>query len=125
VVDDDPTVLLILRGTLERMTNSPQIVVARDGTEALAKVQNGSFDLVITDVRMPGIDGIQLVKAIRALKVDTAVIWITAYGCHGLHAAGERLGVYRCLDKPFSISQIRQATLEVLETIQHPMATDE
>ena len=120
IVDDDPRVLLILRTTLERMKNGYRIVAARDGAEALQKVTAQPFDLVITDVRMPGIDGIELVEAIRASTLNTAVIWITAYGCHRLQAECERLDVYRCLDKPLRIGQIRQAALGALETNRGP-----
>lgn len=115
IVDDDPKVLLILRTTLERMSGEYGVVTARDGMEALAKVEDDPFDLVITDVRMPGIDGIELVEAIRALSVDIALIWITAYGCHNLQAKGDQLNVYRCLEKPLRIGEIRRVVLGALE----------
>ena len=124
IADDDPRVLLILRTTLERMKNGYSIVAARDGAEALQKVATQPFDLVITDVRMPGIDGIELVEAIRASKLNTAVIWITAYGCNRLQAERDRLDVYRCLDKPLRIGEIRQAALEALETNMGPERTE-
>jgi DNA-binding NtrC family response regulator len=125
IADDDPGVLLILRTTLERMKNGYRIVAARDGAEALQEVAAQSFDLVITDVRMPGIDGIALVEAIRTSKPNTAVIWITAYGCHRLEAERDRLDVYRCLDKPLRIGEIRQAALEALETNMGPETTEQ
>jgi CheY-like chemotaxis protein len=114
IADDDPAVLLILRATLERMENGYGIVVAKDGAEALQEVLAQPFDLVITDVRMPGLDGIELVEAIRASKLGVAVIWITAYGCQNLRAECERLNVYCCLDKPLRIEEIRRAALEAL-----------
>jgi len=125
IVDDDPRVLLILRATLERMRDGYQIVAARDGTEALEKIRDEPFDLVITDVRMPGVDGIELVEAIRTSNSHTAVVWITAYGCHKLQAEYSRLDVYRCLDKPLRIGEIRQAALEALENAQRPGEQDE
>ena len=125
IADDDPMVLIILRATLERMKNGYRIVAVQDGMEALRRVEAELFDLVITDVRMPGIDGIVLVEAIRALQVHTAAIWITAYGCHKLQAECERLDIYRCLDKPLRIGEIRQAVIEALETRVRPDRTDE
>jgi CheY-like chemotaxis protein len=116
IADDDPRVLLILRTILERVKNGYRIVAVRDGPEALKKVEAQPFDLVITDVRMPGVDGIELVKAIRSLEVNTAVIWITAYGCHNLQEECDRLDVYRCLDKPLRIGALRQAAIGALET---------
>jgi CheY-like chemotaxis protein len=124
IADDDPRVLLILRTTLERMKNGYSIVAAQDGAEALQKVAAQPFDLVITDVRMPGIDGIELVEAIRASRLNMAVIWVTAYGCHRLHEECDRLNVHRCLDKPLRIGEIRQAALEALETNMRPEKTE-
>lgn len=115
IVDDDPKVLLILHTTLDRMGDGYRIVAARDGMEAWELFEEEPFDLVVSDVRMPGIDGIELVKMIRALNTDTAVIWITAYGCHELHAERERLNVDHCLDKPLRIDEIRQVALEAME----------
>jgi CheY-like chemotaxis protein len=114
IADDDPRVLLILRAILERMRGGYLVVAAGSGTEALEKIEDRPFDLVITDVRMPGVDGIELVEAIRALNRNTAVIWITAYGCHKLQAECDRLAVHCCLDKPLRIGEIRQAALEAL-----------
>lgn len=116
IADDDPRVLLILRTTLERMENDFSIVAARDGAEALLRVEAEPFDLVITDMRMPGMNGIELVEAMRALDLDTAVVWITAHGCHRLQAESDRLDICTCLDKPLRIGKIRQAALEALET---------
>jgi CheY-like chemotaxis protein len=124
IVDDDPRVLLILRATLERMSNGYQIVAAQAGTEALEKIRDKPFDLVITDVRMPGIDGIELVKAIRTLNLNTAVIWITAYGCHKLQEECDRLAIDRCLEKPLRIGEIRQAALAALENKHRSENTD-
>jgi CheY-like chemotaxis protein len=116
IADNDPRVLLILNATLERMKKECRIVAVRDGTEALQELRNQPFDLLITDVRMPGIDGIELVEKVRDLDLDTKVIWITAYGCRRLQRERERLTVHGCLDKPLRIGGIRQAALEALET---------
>ena len=124
IADDDPRVLLILRTTLERMKDGYRIVAARDGKEAMQSVKAEPFDLVITDIRMPGMNGIELVDAMRALDLDTAVIWITAYGCHKLRAEYERLNVYRCLDKPLRIGEIRRAALGALDTNLRPERTE-
>lgn len=117
IVDDDPTVLHILHAILAHMRNGYQIVAAQDGRAALAMIEDEPFDLVITDIKMPGVDGIELAESIQGMNATTAVIWITAYGCHRLQAECERLGIYRCLDKPLRISEIRQVALEALRSI--------
>jgi DNA-binding NtrC family response regulator len=124
IVDDDPVVLLILRATLERMANGYLIVATSNGAEALAEIDDTPFDLVVTDVRMPGIDGIELVEEIRARKIDTPVIWITAHGCYNLQAESARLDVYRCLDKPLRIEKIREAARQAMGLIPAPEQKD-
>lgn len=114
IADDDPAVLFILRAALEGMENGYGIVAAQGGAEALELVLAHPFDLIITDVRMPGLDGIDLVEAIRASGLTVAVIWITGYGCHNLRAECERLNVYCCLDKPIRIGEIRRSAQEAL-----------
>jgi YesN/AraC family two-component response regulator len=115
IADDNPKVLLILKATLERMEAAYTIVTARNGKEALREFEKEVFDLVITDVRMPGLDGIELVEEIRALDTETAIIWITAYGCKNLHDDRIRLNVHHCLDKPLRIGEIRYAALKALD----------
>lgn len=115
IIDDDAKVLLIMRATLEKLGNTYRIATAGDGREALAKAKNQPFNLIISDVRMPGIDGIRLVEMIRALNTETAIIWITAYGCENLKAECERLNVSDCLEKPLRINEIRRAVLAALK----------
>jgi DNA-binding NtrC family response regulator len=115
IVDDDPKVLLVLQATLERMGKGYHILTAHDGSEALAMIEDMPFDLLVADIRMPGVNGIKLVETMRASNVSTEVIWIAAYGCHKLEAIREQLKVYRCLDKPLRIGEIRQAVLDALQ----------
>ncbi|MGD8403499.1 MAG: response regulator [Anaerolineales bacterium] len=114
LVDDDSSVLLVMRATLENLEKDTELVTAGSGKEALMKFKQEAFDLVISDVKMPGIDGIELVEAIRRLDTNAAVIWITAYGCRKLEENMQRLDVYRCLEKPLRIQEIRLAAREAM-----------
>ena len=122
IVDDEPRVLSILGVILDRMNKMEQIkygfesVTADGGKQALHEVEQGAFDLVISDVIMPGMGGVELVEAIRALGLETAVIWITAFGSQALQADRKRLDVHSCLDKPLLINEIRQAALDAMGT---------
>jgi CheY-like chemotaxis protein len=122
IVDDEPRVLSILGVILDRMNKMEQIkygfeiVTADGGKQALREVEQGAFDLVISDVIMPGMGGVELVEAIRALGLETAVIWITAFGSQALQADRKRLDVHSCLDKPLLINEIRQAALDAMGT---------
>ena len=118
VVDDEARVLLILHDTLQRLGSNFEVVTAQSSSEALTIAGNEGFDLVITDLRMPGMDGVELTQALRAMYPEIRVIWITAYGCHKAHNESARLGVFRCLEKPLEIKQIRQVALEALNRAQ-------
>jgi DNA-binding NtrC family response regulator len=118
VVDDDERVLFVFRGALVRLGSDYEIVTAQNGCEALERAREASFDLVITDLRMPDMDGIALTEAIRAMDSGVVVIWVTAYGCHKLKADAARLAVYGCLDKPVEINEIRETARKALEVVQ-------
>ena len=62
--------------------------------------------MVITDLNMPGLDGVALTKGIRQASPDTVVVWITAFGRHNRRADAERIKIYRCDDKPLEVDQI-------------------
>ncbi len=112
VVDDEEQVVFVLRNSLQKLGSMYEIVTANSGQEALEKVRNGSFDLLITDLRMPGIDGISLTEAVRETDPDTKVIWISAYD--HLATDANRLGVYRYVAKPLDVTEIRQIAREGL-----------
>jgi DNA-binding NtrC family response regulator len=118
VVDDDESVLAVLRDVLIRLGQGYEIVTAGDGRDALAIVGQMRFDLVITDLMMPDVDGIVLTQHIRESTSDTAVIWMTAYGCHRVRAEAARLAVYCCLEKPVEVGRIRQTVREALELVE-------
>ena len=119
IVDDEAPVLMVYRGTLQRIGKGYEIVTAQGGHEALEQARAAPFDLVITDIRMPGMDGIELTRSMRDLNPGAAVIWITAFGCGRVYAECEELSVFRCLDKPVEIVELRRATLEALGADGH------
>jgi YesN/AraC family two-component response regulator len=115
IVDDEARVLLVLSTALKVLDNEFEVATARNGREAITKIEKGEFDLIITDIKMPGIDGVQLTERIRSIDPDAIVVWITGYGCFNIDAASTRLDVFRCLNKPVKIGQIRQVASEALQ----------
>jgi CheY-like chemotaxis protein len=115
VVDDDEQILLVWRGALEGCAEAWRVETARSGHEALEKIRAASFDLIVTDLRMPGMDGCDLTVAVRGLAGNVPVIWITAYPQPGALAKAEALAVRRFLNKPMSVAQIRQVVAQTLE----------
>jgi CheY-like chemotaxis protein len=115
IVDDEEQVLFVLCQALMGLGSGYEIVGAQSGREALERVKENSFDLVLTDLRMPGTNGVELTESIRGMDSGLAVIWMTAYGCSGVKAEADRLGVHRCLDKPLEVMVLRQIVREALD----------
>lgn len=78
------------------------VSLVKDGTEALQKWSSESFDLIIMDIRMPGIDGMEVLKRIRMLDTETMIIIISAYGDMDSVIEAMRLGANDFFAKPFS-----------------------
>ena len=115
VVDDDARVRFVLRGALQGLGDGYEILAAGDSQEALAQVKAQPIDLLITDLRLPRMDGMQLTAALGAENPDLQIVWITAYGCHRVYDAGQRLQITYCLDKPLEIDALRAVVLRILE----------
>jgi DNA-binding NtrC family response regulator len=117
VVDDDAMVLFVLHDTLKRLGEGFEIVTTASGVEALDQVKKMPFDLVITDVSMPDMGGVELTEAIKVLNLGMAVIWITAYGSNSVYADAVRLGVHCCRDKPVEVDDLLAIAREALEPV--------
>ena len=116
IVDDEKRVLFVLRKTLERVDAGYEIVTASDGRAALEAFADAPSDLVITDLRMPGMDGVALTEAVRRQDSDVVVIWISDFGCRQVQNTAKRLNVYRCMNKPLEIQEIREAVRQALQS---------
>jgi len=114
VVDDDPMVLFVFQDTLQKLGDQYEIVTTQSGRQALDEIRARPFALVITDLTMPDLGGVELSEAITQTRPDTVVVWITAYGCHSVFAEAARLGIYRCYDKPLEVDEILQIAREAL-----------
>ncbi|HOJ33341.1 MAG TPA: response regulator [Candidatus Hydrogenedentes bacterium] len=112
IVDDDRNVREILREALE--TRNISATCAADGTEALEILERQSFHLIITDIRMPRMDGISLIRTLRARNNTTPVIVIT--GSNDPEDAHEALqtGACACIFKPFQLKQLFEAVTTAL-----------
>lgn len=105
IVDDEPLVRNFLNEVLKR--EGYRIDMAVDGESALKKVEKNYYDVIITDVRMPGINGLALLEKIKDLSPSTAVIVITAYGSIENAVEAMKVGAYDYLTKPIVPEQIK------------------
>jgi DNA-binding NtrC family response regulator len=114
LVDDDGQVLFVLGASLRRMAVPCDVVTAQDGREAYHLLRANAFDLLVTDIRLPGIDGVTLTGLARSSAQQIGVVWITAHGCAQLREDAARLGVYLCLEKPVEVSEFRRVVEQAL-----------
>ena len=114
IVDDEERVLFVLQNALMKLEEGIEVVGAHTAQDALRKIGDRGAELVITDLIMPDMDGIEFTERIRAMEESPTVVWMTAYGCRSLMEDAERLGVYRCVEKPLEIDQVRQRAREAL-----------
>ncbi len=116
IVDDEAFVAMTLQEGLEKLPDC-DIATATSGQEALQFFQEQPYDLLITDYRMPDIDGLTLAGQIQQLHPQTATIVITAYGDSVLRHHAQEIAVEHVLDKPVQLSEVRQVTSQVLDNI--------
>jgi len=90
------------------------VTLANDGAEALALFNGNDFDLVITDIKMPIMDGLQLVQAIRKTGSKTDVIMVTAYGEVETYLKAMSLGTAEYINKPIRIKELKRIVHKVL-----------
>jgi DNA-binding NtrC family response regulator len=105
IVDDEPDMLKLLSMIIREKTPH-QAVTTNNPHEALELAGQGDFALVITDLKMPGLDGIELLEAIRRVDEDVPVIFITAYGSVESAIETMQKGGFDFITKPFKKEQI-------------------
>jgi len=113
VADDDPAVRQSLERTLTR--EGYQVVLAPDGQAALERLQAGGIDLVLTDLRMPGLTGLELLRAARVVAPDAGVILLTAFGTVEEAVKAIKEGATDFLTKPFQRAQLLRVIHQALE----------
>jgi DNA-binding response OmpR family regulator len=112
VVDDEKNIRITLRQALE--ASGFDVVAAVNGEDALSKVAGAHFDLILLDMKLPGIDGIEVLRRLRSEDLHMPVVMITAYGTVESAVEAMKLGAVDYLRKPFSPEQIREIAEKVL-----------
>ncbi|MCD4812850.1 response regulator [bacterium] len=111
IIDDQWLLLEVLRTALE---GEYAVKTARNGEEALAIMDRWKVDLVITDYSMPGMTGIEVIKAVRAMKHKPKVIFYTAVLNRDLEREAKAAGAMWCLSKPFELREMKEKILKAL-----------
>jgi DNA-binding response OmpR family regulator len=114
-IDDDARLFELLAGYLEQ--HGVRLAHARDGREGLARLESGAYDVVLLDVMMPGIDGLEVLRRIRQ-KDKVPVIMLTARGDESDRVVGLELGADDYIAKPFSPRELLARIRAVLRRAQ-------
>lgn len=121
IVDDEKNIRLTLAQALSSV--SVEVDTAEDGEQALKKVDERGFAVILLDLRMPGIDGMEVLRRLRDDRPEIPVIIITAHGNIESAVEAMKLGAIEFLPKPFVPEEIRTLVSRVLD--RHKLAADE
>lgn len=123
VVDDEDDLTWSISKHLAKDKNKYDLICVNSGIKALEVLSQLPVRLVISDIRMPEISGLELLSRIRELYPATKVIIMTAYGSSEVHDEANARGCFKYIEKPFEISDLRQLILEAIEEKRGFMGT--
>ena len=121
VVDDEPSIVEMLAYNLRRANYD--VLIAEDGEEALARARDGHPDLIILDLMLPGLDGLEVCRVIRRER-DVPIIMLTARDAEVDRVVGLELGADDYVVKPFSVRELMVRVKNVLRRSAGPPAED-
>ena len=112
VVDDEKGIRDMLQEVVSQ--EGYEVETASDGSEALKVVQDKNIEIALVDLRMPGMDGIRLIEAVREYQTDQQnkeipIVILTAYNDEPVKQSAERLGVKQMMFKPFEPQALQEA----------------
>ena len=100
IVDDDPALLQALPQALRLRMGGVKVDTAESGAAALDQIALQDYDAIVTDIKMPGIDGLALLAEIRTRRPETPILMITGHGEYELSVRALRSGAYDFIQKP-------------------------
>ncbi len=114
IVDDEETLTWSMAKSLSKDKDKYEVLIANNGREALQLLKTNKIDLVITDIRMPDINGLDLLVMIKKEFAETKVIIMTAYGSSDVQKEANQRGSLFYIEKPFEISEIRKIIIDLI-----------
>ncbi|MBC2705392.1 response regulator, partial [Desulfobacula sp.] len=120
VVDDEPNYLIVLTELLK--DEGFEVFSAQNGKEAFDIVLGTDLDLVVTDMQMPVMDGLELIKAVKSHNKDLPIIMITAYGEVEKAVKAMQAGAFNYLTKPFENDEL---VVSIKKAIEHYLLAKE
>jgi DNA-binding NtrC family response regulator len=118
ILDDEPIVGRHLKPALSK--HGIDAEVFEDPDRAVARINETAFDVVVTDIRMKGIDGLKVLEWVRSRSTDTKVILITGYGSREVEREALTRGAFAFITKPFKPRDLRHAIDRAARALGHP-----
>lgn len=112
IADDEQALTYVLT---EGLYDRYDVDTANNGNQALSKIQEKSYDLLLTDYKMPGMTGITLAQQVRKLSPNTAIVMMTAFGSERLHQVIDSLDLDAFVSKPVRIGKLRLLLDSILD----------
>lgn len=113
VVEDEPLEADFLKEALDRMNLCVEL--AADGNEAFEKIKANTYDIVLTDIKMPGLSGMEVLKATKQHQPDSAVVLMTAFGTVNNAVEAMKIGASDYICKPFTLEELELVIQKVLQ----------
>ncbi|MBD3217426.1 MAG: response regulator [candidate division Zixibacteria bacterium] len=113
VVDDDASLRRIIEFNLKKKAYKPTML--ENAEEAVTHLRKSDYELMISDIRMPGMDGLELLQIAREIKPDLPVIFITAFGTIEMAVEAMKLGAYDYITKPFDVDDFIHTVEKALD----------
>src|SRR5512139_364839 len=116
IVDDEEIALRNLQHVMEKQ--GYQVTACQSGAEAVKQLGERQFDIVLTDLRMEGVDGMDVLKTSRARQPEAEVIFITGYATAESAVQALKHGAFYYIAKPFRLDEVRKVVEEALEKVR-------
>ena len=113
IIDDEPLMRISISDALK--SEGYNTLSAASGSEGLKAVKDNSYDVVITDLKLPEVDGLQILKACRQFSPRTKVLMITAYASVETAVEAMKQGAYDYITKPFSMDELILTVKRLIE----------
>ncbi|HEX9803402.1 MAG TPA: response regulator, partial [Gammaproteobacteria bacterium] len=113
IVDDEKVALKNLEHVMRKQ--GYDVCATQSGTKALALLEKRQFDVVLTDLRMEKVGGMQILKRCRDMWPDTQVVMITGYATLDSAVESMKLGAFYYIAKPYRLEEVRKVTAEAME----------
>ncbi len=115
VVDDEKLICWSLKENLQK--EHYEVLTANSGEEAMEIIEQERPDLILQDIKLPGVDGIEVLEKVKKLREDSLVIMMSAYGDINTSVKAMKLGAYDFIEKPFNFEKLKITVSKALETV--------